>query len=74
MRTEQDVRAYEHNLTQAETQLEAEVQRHAQLHLLYPDAGHERSRSQTERRLLAIRAKLALVEWLLESEGYIPKD
>ena len=49
--------------------------RHQQLQQLYPDAGHERSRTLAERQLLAVRAKAAAMEWILgESGGHIPQD
>jgi len=51
------------------------VVRHQQLHQRYPDAGHERSRALAERQLLAVRAKAAALEWILEPSGdYIPQD
>jgi hypothetical protein len=75
MRNEKDTRAYFEKLEEAETNLENEVVKHAQLHQLYPDAGHQKSREVTERKLLAVRAKLALLEWLLDGDsGHIPND
>jgi len=75
MKTEEEVNAYVEALDRKDEQLENEVVRHQQLHQLYPDAGHERSRAQVERQLLAVRAKAAALEWILgESGGHIPQD
>lgn len=75
MKTEEEVNAYVEALDRKDEQLENEVVRHHQLHQLYPDAGHERSRVLVERQLLAVRAKAAAMEWVLgESGGHIPAD
>lgn len=75
MKTEAEINAYVEALDRKDEQLENEVVKHQQLHQLYPDAGHERSRTQTERQLLAVRAKAAALEWILgESGGHIPQD
>jgi len=75
MKTEDEINAYVESLDRKDEQLENEVVRHQQLHQLYPDAGHERSRALAERQLLAVRAKAAALEWILEpSGGYIPQD
>lgn len=75
MKTEAEINAYLANLDQADERLENEVVKHQQLHQLYPDAGHERSRTQAERQLLAVRAKAAALEWILEADsGHIPQD
>lgn len=75
MKTEAEISIYAENLDRKEQELENEVVRHHQLHQLYPDAGHEQSRVLAERQLLAVRAKAAALEWILEpGSGYIPKD
>jgi len=75
MKTEAEVNAYVEALDRKDEQLENEVVRHAQLHQLYPDAGHQKSRELAERQLLAVRAKAAAMEWMLEpSGGRIPQD
>ena len=75
MKTESEVTAYLAKLDQKDEELENEVVQHQQLHQLYPDAGHERSRVLAERKLLAVRAKATAMEWILEpSGGHIPND
>ena len=74
MKTEAEVNAYVEALDRKDEQLENEVLRHQQLHQLYPDAGHERSRVLAERQLLAVRAKAAAMEWILGDSEHIPQD
>ena len=75
MKTEAEANAYMEALDRKDEQLENEVVRHAQLHQLYPDAGHQKSRELAERQLLAVRAKAAAMEWVLgDSGGRIPQD
>lgn len=69
MKSEAEISTYVEALDRKDEQLENEVVRHQQLHQLYPDAGHERSRR------LAERARAAALEWILEPSGdYIPND
>jgi hypothetical protein len=75
MKTEAEINAYIEVLDRKDEQLENEVVKHQQLHQLYPDAGHQKSRELAERQLLAVRAKAAAMEWILgESGGLIPQD
>ena len=75
MKTEAEITAYLANLDQTDERLENEVVKHQQLHQLYPDAGHQKSRELAERQLLAVRAKAAALEWILEADGdHIPND
>lgn len=75
MKTEAEINAYVEALDRKDQELENEVVRHHQLHQFYPNAGHERSRALVERQLLAVRAKAAALEWILEpSSGHIPQD
>ena len=75
MKTEAEISAYMEALDRKDEQLENEVVKHQQLHQLYPDAGHQKSRELAERQLLAVRAKAAALEWILEADsGHIPND
>jgi hypothetical protein len=75
MQSESNIAAYLINLDRQDEELAIELVRHAQLHQLYPNAGHQISWQLTERKLLAIRAKAAALAWILESySDSIPKD
>ena len=75
MRTEKDVRDYDQNLQRDEAQLENELLRLEQQQQLEPNANHQQSPALAERDLLVIRAKLAILEWVLADERvYIPRD